>query len=67
MRGRSCNGARHVASLGAEALELTGHFALWRSSAHPTAQLRGALLEAALPIDLGLGRMDANCPDQDAH
>ena len=33
----------------------------------PTTQLRSALLEAALPIDLGLGRMDANCPDQDAH
>ena len=35
VRGRSCTGARHVASLGAEALELTGRFALWRSSAPP--------------------------------
>ena len=35
VRGRSCTGARHVASLGAEALEFTGHSALWRSSAPP--------------------------------
>ena len=46
---------------GCYAFELTRHSALWRSSA-PKAQLR-----SCLPIDLSLGRMDADRPDQDAH